>query len=858
MEPCDFGVDKEDCHKTSYVRKTGVKKLSEFSEEDRNLFLWRAGKRNLASDCANLQICYHHEAKLGSIFEKKNTKCCNLFKVHKNCVKGGHKISLELARKLSEQDYDCIPGWQLCRNCYGKAQIDKSDDDMSDTELQRNDLNSTAMDFEISEVDSAVSKSKTRGDINESLEAIGVSPIKTHSMPKHRRISYANAKLDNAVGTFKQSFATAVGINESDLVLNEKYKADKSVKALEKKASDLDKITEEMREKLTVGTLTYRKKVQILTLIPESWTIKFASNYFGVSEYLVRQARELKNSSGILAIPEKKTGKALQKSTIEQVISFYEDDEHSRLMPGKKDYVSIQRNVHKQKRLLLCNLKELYALFKKQYPESMIGFSKFCGLRPKWCVTVGSNGTHSVCVCTIHQNAILMVEAAKTDKSYKDMIDMVVCSRQNRRCMVHRCDKCPGTEPLRSYLQTTLDEEMNDEISFQQWQSTDRTKLVKQSMGVNEYIDLLIEALDALTPHSYIAKCQAKYLKSRKEYLPEDSLIVLGDFAENYTFVVQDEVQSFHWSKQYCTLHPAVVYYKENGKLLQKSFCILSDDLEHDTSFVYEIQRELLKIVRDEMPFIHKVEYFSDGCAGQYKNFKNLLNLCNHKEDFGIDANWTFFATSHGKSPCDGIGGTVKRLTARASLQRPLSDQILTVSKMLLFCQQNICNIRFLFIPKERMAEVRRELQSRFASGHTVPGTRSYHFFEPQTANVIAYKRTAEDDVFTGTFNITGVSQNVLISMNTINRNDYVACRYDKKWWIGLVEEVSKEEQDFKVSFLHPPGPSQNFYWPERPDVCWVAITDVICQIDAPVTVTGRTYDITEADFKKILDGFLL
>ena len=31
-----------------------------------------------------------------------------------------------------------------------------------------------------------------------------------------------------------------------------------------------------------------------------------------------------------------------------------------------------------------------------------------------------------------------------------------------------------------------------------------------------------------------------------------------------------------------------------------------------------------------------------------------------------------FFATSHGKSACDGIGETVKRLLTKASLQRPL------------------------------------------------------------------------------------------------------------------------------------------------------------------------------------------
>ena len=49
-------------------------------------------------------------------------------------------------------------------------------------------------------------------------------------------------------------------------------------------------------------------------------------------------------------------------------------------MPGKKDYLSISKGIHKQKRLILCNLKELYAAFKKKYPDIKIGFSKFCTL----------------------------------------------------------------------------------------------------------------------------------------------------------------------------------------------------------------------------------------------------------------------------------------------------------------------------------------------------------------------------------------------------------------------------------------------------------------------------------------------
>ena len=54
---------------------------------------------------------------------------------------------------------------------------------------------------------------------------------------------------------------------------------------------------------------------------------------------------------------------------------------------------------------------------------------------------------------------------------------------------------------------------------------------------------------------------------------------------------------------------------------------------------------------------------------------KTLLTCaCNHEEDFGISAEWHFAASAHGKGACDGLGGTVKRLAARASLQKPYND----------------------------------------------------------------------------------------------------------------------------------------------------------------------------------------
>ena len=85
-------------------------------------------------------------------------------------------------------------------------------------------------------------------------------------------------------------------------------------------------------------------------------------------------------------------------------------------MPGKKDYLSITADgerQHAQKRLILCNIKEAFQLFKEKHPNLKIGFSKFAELRPKECVLAGAGGMHSVCVCTIHQNIKLMFIGAK-------------------------------------------------------------------------------------------------------------------------------------------------------------------------------------------------------------------------------------------------------------------------------------------------------------------------------------------------------------------------------------------------------------------------------------------------------------
>ena len=278
---------------------------------------------------------------------------------------------------------------------------------------------------------------------------------------------------------------------------------------------------------------------------------------------------------------------------------------------------------------------------------------------------MGSSGSHTVCVCSIHQNAKLLASACGMD--YKDLMKVLVCDLASKYCMVHRCENCPGKPALVEKLRSPDMLSENEDIEFKQWEATDRTSLHTITMFSDDFIDTTASKLDALTSHSFIAKSKSQYLKDRKVKLQPNTAIVLADFSENYSYIVQDEVLGYHWNKEQCTLHPIVMYHG-NPLLTTYSFCFLSDDLTHDVGFVYALQKKLTQYIHVNFPQINFIEYFLDGCNGQYKNYKNFLNLTYHKHDFGIGASWSLFATSHGKSPCDGIDGMVKRKLMQESL----------------------------------------------------------------------------------------------------------------------------------------------------------------------------------------------
>ena len=160
-------------------------------------------------------------------------------------------------------------------------------------------------------------------------------------------------------------------------------------------------------------------------------------------------------------------------------------------------------------------------------------------------------------------------------------------------------------------------------------------------------------------------------------------------------------------------------------------FLFFTPNTKHNTSMVYTFISALIPKIKCFIPELSKIYYYSDGWAGQYKNRSNFINLCYHKMDFDVECEWHFFSTSQGKRACDGIGGEVKKMTAKARLQRPFENQILTPQDMYIFCKENFGEKISFFYTSSEEIEKEKFLATKFQNAPLIIGTQKLHKIIP-------------------------------------------------------------------------------------------------------------------------------
>ena len=95
-----------------------------------------------------------------------------------------------------------------------------------------------------------------------------------------------------------KKLATILNVQQSELASTDNSIEVDSEQDMNQKANDLDKLVVLIKEKLNVSNK--REKIQILTLKPESWSLRKTAKEFKVSKATARKARILREEEGIL------------------------------------------------------------------------------------------------------------------------------------------------------------------------------------------------------------------------------------------------------------------------------------------------------------------------------------------------------------------------------------------------------------------------------------------------------------------------------------------------------------------------------------------------------------------------------
>ena len=96
---------------------------------------------------------------------------------------------------------------------------------------------------------------------------------------------------------------------------------------------------------------------------------------------------------------------------------------------------------------------------------------------------------------------------------------------------------------------------------MKKWSQTDRAEMETLVKKVDEFISSFLGHFKVYQKHAFTAK-NSPISKGKKGNLKEGEVLAVCDFAENYSLVVQDEIQSFRWNNIMVTIHPLIAYYK--------------------------------------------------------------------------------------------------------------------------------------------------------------------------------------------------------------------------------------------------------------------------------------------------------
>lgn len=372
------------------------------------------------------------------------------------------------------------------------------------------------------------------------------------------------------------------------------------------------------------------------------------------------------------------------------IVTFYMRPDNARCCAGKAEYTLMANlpdipgiselvtgtyagKYKVQNYVLTDTIANIYEKYVFEAKGRIVSATTFYSARPAFVQLVSFLKMRE-CLCTQHQNFAHLLQGLR------------VKLQQNK----HPTTFCPGPDSfVRDHQLSDIEEMMHHlgtgKVIFGMWAKhmdpfikKERHQMLKHFLEVGQFRRYFLTEFTAFKEHVHRVKAQYVATKEIKDSLKPGELAIHMDFAESYSCRDGSSVtQCAHWNKSVVCIHPMVVYYhdRETESTKHETVCYLSHCDKKDSIMVFSILKKFFQVdVPKIFPTyeVKRVYYVTDGPTSQYRNKFIFWVIANHKRIFKCECQWHYLEAGHGKGPCDGVGGTLKRDAYEATKQGKL------------------------------------------------------------------------------------------------------------------------------------------------------------------------------------------
>lgn len=292
----------------------------------------------------------------------------------------------------------------------------------------------------------------------------------------------------------------------------------------------------------------------------------------------------------------------------------------------------------------------------------------------------------------IYKHITSMWEACLCPKGEYDRWHRLECLMGDcSRCGFHFFKVCPQ-ELLESdsfLLKWKCFEYYQVGVHAETGQPKKRLREAFKETPVHEFLSYMEKTVTTFVTHNFKARWQDEQCQLMLKNIPEGVLVSHIDYAENYTFAIQNEVQSMYYFSTSVTILVHITMWREGDQIMKQTHYYISDDKSHDSAFVQHCLLLHWDWVQDANLDIQEHWVYSDGCSSQFKCATAMYFVARYPSlTGGCLMRWNFFESAHGKGEWDGAGAVVKRALRAEQIQNP-SRPLQNADQVVEFLKEN-------------------------------------------------------------------------------------------------------------------------------------------------------------------------